>query len=439
MIILIFCIKHDILYKNMGEISIDIKEKNIFKRIIEENWDNFKEVHPEYERKQYNTVINKMLKCGDEFGGHSEYVCSCCGEDTRSVPFSCKSMFCLSCTKVYVDELVTQISKMLHPGMRYRHVVLTVPEQLRIYFYEDRLKGELIAQLIKEGHKCLEEALSEVFRRKVKIGTIIVLQTHGRSGHYNPHIHIIMTNGGIDIEKQEWKELGFIPFEKLHTKWQYYLTNMMKKEFKTKEMKDLVNELYRKYPEGFVANISKGRAPKKAKGLAMYLAKYVASPPISVNRIIKYDGESVTYWYNDHETKRPKKETVDVLTFVGRMVQHILPKGFQRVRYYGLQSVKTYKKWKEIIVEGIKGFIGNVKDVYEVVKSVGYRERFKKGSGKDPFKCRYCGGEMILWKIWHPRYGVIYEKSKEPREKEIDRGSRHTIWTTTENVQLSMF
>jgi hypothetical protein len=65
--------------------------------------------------------------------------------------------------------------------------------------------------------------------------------------------------------------------------------------------------------------------------------------------IVRYDGETVTYWYNDHETKARKEESLDVLTFYGRKVQHILPKGFQRIRYYGLQATKTYEKWSEVI------------------------------------------------------------------------------------------
>jgi len=156
-----------------------------------------------------------------------------------------------------------------------------------------------------------------------------------------------------------------------------------------KEMKKMVDILYKGYPKGFVANISKGEAPEKAKGLAKYLAKYMASPPISVRRIIKYNGETVTYWYNDHETKARKEETVDVLTFIGRMVQHILPKGFQRIRYYGLQATRTYKKWSEVIKEGIKNFGKDLKGAYEVVASRSYRKRYMESSGKDPLGCPF--------------------------------------------------
>ena len=76
-----------------------------------------------------------MLECGSEMGVYTEYICMHCGQDRRKVCFTCKGSFCLSCAKVYVDEFVEQVSRILVPGVMYRHVVLTVPEQLRRYFY----------------------------------------------------------------------------------------------------------------------------------------------------------------------------------------------------------------------------------------------------------------------------------------------------------------
>jgi hypothetical protein len=419
--------------------------KDIFKRIVEENWESFKKVNSQYNNEQYNAVVEKMLVCGTEMGGYTEIICTECGKDLRRVPFSCKSMFCLSCSKVYVDNMVSQVSKMLHPGMRYRHVVLTVPKQLRKYFYKGRFDGKLLSQLMGTAYKCLENTLKDVFKKKVKIGLIVVLQTHGRSGQYNPHVHVIMTSGGIDEEKKEWKELKYLPFEMLHKKWQYYLFEMMKEVEPTEEMRELINKMYKEYPKGLVAFISKGEAPKEAKGLAIYLAKYVAAPPISVRRIVEYDGKTVTYWYNDHETKAVKTETVDVMTFLGRMVQHILPKGFQRVRYYGLQATKTFQKWQDTIIRGLKSLTGAVKDVFEVVAKKTYRERYQEGCGKDPFRCRCCGGKMEVWQIWHPKYGVIFSEGERIKNGYYERGREsdgergYAVWPTSKNVQLSLF
>jgi len=108
----------------------DRGDNNIFKDIIKDNWSEFKKVSPKYDCSQYEDAINKMISCGSELGGYSEYICTTCGE-CRQICFSCKSAFCLTCSKVYVDNFVSSVSKMLHPGVIYRHIVLTIPEQLR--------------------------------------------------------------------------------------------------------------------------------------------------------------------------------------------------------------------------------------------------------------------------------------------------------------------
>jgi len=396
--------------------KIAIRCKNIFKKIISDHWEDFKKKHRKYDRAQYNEPIEKMLKCGMEEGGYTEYRCCECGGGTKRIPFSCKSCFCLSCSKVYVDDVVSQVSKSLHAGVRYRHIVLTIPEQLRMYFYHNRHEGKLLSEFMRTGYKCLENAISVMLRREIKLGCIVVVQTHGRSGSYNPHLHVIMSSGGVDEEKGKWKELKMVNYDMLHKKWQYYLLRLMREWDNSKEMNKLIDELYKKYPKGFVANASRGEAPQKARGLARYLAKYVASPPISVRRIMIYDGEHVTYKYKDHKTGKEKVDTVTAEVFVGRMVQHILPKGFQRIRYYGLQATKTAEKWNEVI-EGISRERKEATNgAYEVIKEKNYRQRIKDGCGKDPLICPSCGAEMSLWKIWHPKYGVIYSEEKRIRQ-----------------------
>jgi hypothetical protein len=418
--------------------------QNTFRRIFEDHWDEFKERHPSYSIEYYDEVVQKMLGCGREDGGYSEYLCPHCGKDLRRVCFTCKSCFCLSCSKGYTDDFVAQVSRVLRPGLRYRHMILTVPEQLRIYFYRDRREGRLLSALMRSGYECLEEVVGRGVKQEVKIGAIVVIQTHGRSGRYNPHLHIIMTSGGINEETGKWLELRYFPYEIIHKKWQYHLFKMLKEVVLSNEMKSAVDELYRRYPKGLVAHVTRGKVPERCRGLAKYLAKYVASPPIALRRIIRYTGKEVTYWYKDHQTKGKEVITVNVLTFIGRMVQHIMPKGFQRIRYYGLQATKTFKKWVEGIREGLRKAGRVIKGAYEVVRSKSYRERYKAMSGRDPLRCRFCGREMDLWKIWHPRYGTIYdewENIKAGKYEPVDvsrYGGGQALRSSTGGIQLSL-
>jgi hypothetical protein len=110
-----------------------------------------------------------------------------------------------------------------------------------------------------------------------------------------------------------------------------------------------------------VTNVQKGDVPSRYQSLATYLAKYVVSPPISLRRIDRYDGPRVTYHYRSHKSERVERETVDVYTFIGRMVQHVFPKGFQRVRHYGVQATKTFAKIKRMIHDALAKVKGVVK------------------------------------------------------------------------------
>jgi hypothetical protein len=74
-------------------------------------------------------------------------------------------------------------------------------------------------------------------------------------------------------------------YEMIHKKWQYHLSKMLRQMVPTDEMKSLIDRWYKKYQKGFVAYVTKGRVPERCSGLAKYLAKYVASPPIAVSRI----------------------------------------------------------------------------------------------------------------------------------------------------------
>ena len=421
------------------------RDWNVYKQIFSDHWDSFKEKHSRYAKQYYDYLVQKMLECGNpEQMGYIEYRCMSCGQGKRLVSMSCKSFLCLRCGKVYVDNWVSQVSKMLRAGVIYRHIVLTVPARLRKVFYNH--PEELLDSLFRCGVRCLDDFFSFVSRRDLKGGYIVVLQTHGRSGRYNVHLHIIATSGGLDQRTGRWVHLGYLPYHVLHKKWQKYLLDMIREELDTEEAEKLVDYCYKKYPKGFVANVQKGDVPTRYATLAKYLAKYVVTPPISVRRIDAYDGQQVTYHYRSHRTKKVEEETVDVYTFIGRMIQHTLPKGFKRIRYYGVQATKTFEKLKGIIKEALSRVKEVVKDAVKIIPKKSYRERYEEGTGKDPFICPNCGKEMEIWKIWHPQYGVIYDELKEmkrgkyePQEVFIKRRDGRAIRSPSDGIQIPLF
>jgi hypothetical protein len=222
---------------------------------------------------------------------------------------------------------------------------------------------------------------------------------------------------------------------------------MLRQKVKTRDIQGLVDACYTRYREGFVTNVQKGDVPSRYQSLATYLAKYVVSPPISLRRIDRYDGHRVTYHYRSHKSERVEQETVAVYTFIGRMVQHVFPKGFQRIRYYGVQATKTFAKLKHTIHEALAKVQGLIQGAVKIIAPLTYRQRYQQSSGRDPLCCPYCQSHMEVWRIWHPLYGVISDEleamrrgkyaSQAPRGDPTPRPGR-TLWPTAGGISLSL-
>jgi hypothetical protein len=388
------------------------RDWSVFKQIFAEHWNAFQQfqhAHPRYQTLYDDGLVAKMLECGNpEKMGYIEYRCHQCGQGKHLVAMRCKSSLCLRCAKVYVDNWVSQVSQVLHAGVIYRHILLTVPALFRMTFYQNA--AVLLSALMRCGVQCMDDCYSDVRGKALRGGYIVVIHTHGRTGQYHPHLHLIATSGGYDGQGERWEHLQYLPYALLRRKWQWHLMRMLRKTLETDAVKRLVDVCFRKDPNGLVTHVQKGKVPSQFQSLASSVARYVVSPPIAVRRIDRYDGERVTYHYRSHRTERVEHETVDVITFIGRMVQHTLPKGFKRIRYYGVQAAKTFAKVKGMIQAALAKGEGVVKGAVQIIARLTYRQRYEQSTGRDPLRCPHCQGEMGLWRIWHPTYGVIYDE-----------------------------
>lgn len=386
------------------------KTINPFIQILSDFWNKFKQKYPGYSSQYYDSIIEKTIGCGDPTFGYIEYGCTHCGGDKHRIAFTCKTKFCLRCGRVNSENFVKTVMDKLHPGVVYRHLILTVPEQLYQFFYRNRHQKDLYNNFYKCGWDFIQNVYCHVTKRRLKTGAIVVLHTTGRKSNYRPHLHIIVMNGGIDVVTGEWVNIPYFPYEKiLPKKWQYFLLKMIADFDKNDKTKKLISLLYKKYKNGFVNFFMNGDVPQRSKHLVKYLSKYLFRPMISVKRILKYDHKrgKVSYEYQDHRSKEVEIENIDVMNFIGRMAQQILPKGFQRARYYGLQSNKSFEKSKKKIISGQEQGT-EVKNTFKAAKYC-YSDRMKIWLGRDPLVCKECGHSMELVKIWSKEIGVIYD------------------------------
>jgi hypothetical protein len=205
-----------------------------FKPIFADHWDGFKRVSPRYDRRYSDGLGAKRLGCGtpDQMGDSDSRGLRG-GEGTQRVAMSWKSSLCLRCATVSVDTWGSQGSPMLHAGLISRHIVRTVPAILRPTFYQQ--SQELLSPCMRCGGTGLEDVLSRGSGQTRKAGSIVVLQTHGRTGQYHAHLQGMAPSGGGDAEAKQWRHLDYVPYPMWRQQWPWPLLTLLRQTVTRKE------------------------------------------------------------------------------------------------------------------------------------------------------------------------------------------------------------
>lgn len=389
--------------------------KNRLIQIFRDHWEQFKLFHSELVDEDIEVNVRKMMGCGLFSNGYAEYRCGC--GHIKRVPFSCKSRFCLRCGKVYTDNWINKMKQTIFAKVEHRHIILTVPGSLWKYFHNK----QMLKLLADCGARLIQEVCYICSKGKqIELGVISITQTAGRKSTWNPHLHLLVTEGGMD-KHNHWHRFYYFDYQILRNKWRYILLTSLKKALiQDPEALKTIEEVFQKTASfGFIARAKKEKVRKI--DIIGYLIKYVASPPIALYRISGYDGEYVQYWYREHPTDRKVYAKVSAYEFIARLIQHIPPKGLKLIRHYGLYARNKFKKVKELI-DKVFGFVKAVSQEFfsllNLNLSKDYRQRIQNSFGVDPFKCPKCGDELILYEVWHPKYGLVYDISRDENWKE---------------------
>jgi len=210
------------------------------------------------------------------------------------------------------------------------------------YFQENRKMYKILMDV---AYKTIKETFSKINHRNVIPGVIEVYHPFGRDVKHQPHVHMVVTEGGYDEEGKFISSGNYIPYNALHKKWEYNILKALKKYLP----QGIVEEAYRKYPYGFCVYVRKDRISSR-KGLARYIGRYVRHPAIANARIIAYNGEAVKFYWKDHEDRIHYKIRL-VNDFISAIIQHVPEKNQKLVRYYGSYSRRKKKSIKSGITK----------------------------------------------------------------------------------------
>ena len=370
----------------------------IIKEILTDHWDEFDELYGYRTRDVVKKEVKKIIKCGSLDNGYIEYECPSCKE-VKKVGFRCRSRFCNSCGKVYVDNRAeNMVSKLVNSV--HRHMVFTIPQELRKLFQKNR-------KLLSLLPKCAADTLKSWFeernkKEKYTPGIVAVIHTFGRDLKWNPHVHILVTEGAAG-ESVDWLKVSYIPYDMLRKRWQKLLLDGLTKEVGKRNIQNLKNKLYRRNKDGFYVH-AKPKV-KNEKAATQYVGRYTGRPAIAQSRIRDYDGEKVTFYYDDHNDGKRKEVTLDAIEFIKKLVIHIPEKQFKMIRYYGIYGKNAKPREKLIMMKSISDKVKEFKR-----KQDNWRVRIMKAFGHDPLKCEKCGKTMVFSDVYSKKYGRASER-----------------------------
>ena len=170
------------------------------------------------------------------------------------------------------------------------------------------------------------------------LGFISTLHTFGRDLKWHPHIHVLITEGASG-NFTPWKKFEVIPYTMLRNRFQTTLLYLLEKHFGKEKFKTLKNYIYKTSSNGFYVHAPKVKS-RNIKSTVKYVIRYSGKPAMAQSRILNYDGEYVTFWYDRHEDNQRVEETIHAYDFIKRLIIHIYDKYFNVVRYYGLYAKK---------------------------------------------------------------------------------------------------
>ncbi len=258
-------------------------------------------------------------------GGHV-YRCPDCEHDDYRY-HSCRNRHCPQCQYQTGQQWLQKQQALLLP-VPYFLLTFTLPAELRPLA---RSNQRLVYDLLFRSAAAATQLLAQDPRFVGgKIGMVGVLHTWGRNLSYHPHVHFLAPSGGLDSDGETWlqgKHNFFVHVKALSPIFRAKFRDLLRS---TDLFDQVAAETWTRDWVVHCKPVGDGRAALN------YLAPYIFRVAISNQRIIKLADDKVTFRYRESDTGRWKTCKLSAERFIHRFLQHVLPKGFVKVRYYGL-------------------------------------------------------------------------------------------------------
>jgi len=352
--------------------------------------------HGSLYREKYDTcmpakhrqVMRAIEQCRTAALGGQVYICPGC-EEKQYQYHSCRNRHCPKCQHQRTQQWLEKQQEMRLPIPHFL-LTFTLPAGLRTVA---RSHQQLIYHLLFRTSAAATQQLSRDPRFVGgQIGMIGVLHTWGRNLAYHPHVHYLVPAGGLAKDGQTWltaRKNFLVPVKALSKLVRAKFREALRKHTCFADVPASV------WKQDWVVHC---QPVGNGEGALKYLAPYIFRVAISNNRILELADGKVTFRYKDTDTRKTRCCTLSAEEFIRRFLQHVLPKGFVKVRYFGFFSPGKRQQLASLHqqLSNLLPLSGSDHQDQQTDDQV------VEPSPKDPIQCPTCGQTMQLLQTLRP-------------------------------------
>jgi hypothetical protein len=346
-------------------------------------------------------VMRHLVACRTAaLGGHRD-ACPSCGF-TRISYNSCRDRHCPKCQATKRARwLETRMERLL--PVEYFHVVFTLPQELKPLVLKNR--RVIYALLFRTASQTLLQLAADPKRLRAQTGFTAVLHTWGQNLLFHPHLHCVVTGGGLSADGQRWisaRSGYFLPVDVLgalfrgkflaglkqaYRAGQLQLTGSVRSLGNPQAFRRLLKHLYRKNWGVYAKRPFGG-----AEHVYRYLGRYTHRVAISNSRIVSFRDGRVRFRYKDYaDGNRIKQMTLSAEEFIRRFLLHVLPNGFVRIRHYGLLASRNVATR----LERCRQLLETPTPTMPATEKKTWADRLRDWMGEHVMQCPRCGEPLI--------------------------------------------
>ena len=345
-------------------------------------------------------AISSITSCRTPALGSNVYTCPDAHE-TRELYHSCRHRSCQLCAQQSRVEWIEKQQQRIFDCPHF-HVIFTLPhEYLSLWRFNEAAMSRLLFRAVQET---LMTLLSDPQYGGITPGVLMALHTWGRQLSLHPHIHCLVSAGGVNTEGH-WQETGpyLPPVQVVKTLYRGKFQALLSHGLREGEIalpSDLSARDYRALHQAAWAKSWCVRIEPRydhGKGVALYLARYCKGGPLNPKQIQACSAESISMRYFDHRAQRTRTLRMDTEGFIQRLLQHVPPQGLHTVRYAGLYAPAAKRQHQRFSKQ--LGVVGK--------QSLPCSEQLRAMV----LYCQHCGSPMPLsFQRWRPLKGNSINK-----------------------------